>query len=189
MLSRTVGEESAKESTKGTLNLNKQKDPFSLFYVGRCEFHPCRFAHAFMVCLGLHPLTEHAYAYQWQGQGQGERFPPCTVALPQLWPNAKTEHSGSALLKPSISLNIDAWTELLLPTDQYFVDAQVGILRSFRMISRSAHNSPSVDQYNYNSAISPDVRDTVEAQIMEEVKKGCYGRVNLLTGIMMLIAS
>ena len=47
------------------------------------------------------------------------------------------------------------------------------------MISRIAHNSHSVDQNNYNCALSPEVRDTVDAQIMKEVKEGCYRRVKV----------
>ena len=86
---------------------------------------------------------------------------------------------GPSTRKPNSSLNIDAWTELLLPTDEYFEDVQVGIFEGFRMISRSAHNSPSVDQNNYNSALSPDIRDTVEAQITEEVREGRYRIVNV----------
>lgn len=78
------------EGNKGTLHQNKQKDPCRLYNVGRCEFNPCRFTHACMVCRGPHPSTEHAFAYQ--GQGQGERYPPRTMEPPQLWPNAKNEH-------------------------------------------------------------------------------------------------
>ena len=95
--------------------------------------------------------------------------PPCTPLHPCDHP--RKNHPASAKPSVSISLNLDAWEELL-PLDhldwEYIL---LGVNESFQLVNLPLNNDVSVEVDNYESATNVHVRPYVEHQIQQEI---CY---------------